>query len=101
MPGSGAYCTLDSALYMLFAVYIAVCIVSPSQEIGLGKHLRNDLFCVEWDAIPQLSQSICTCCKHRDEPFSVLTSPGILLIFNLPHCSVNMNKTKVMISGER
>ena len=22
----------------------------PSQEIGLGKRLRNDLFCVEWDS---------------------------------------------------
>jgi len=24
----------------------------------LGKRLRNDLFCVEWDVKPQLSQSI-------------------------------------------
>ena len=31
----------------------------PSQEIGLGKRLRNDLFCVEWDIKPQLSQSVC------------------------------------------
>jgi len=30
----------------------------PSQEIGLGKRLRNDLFYVEWDVKPQLSQSI-------------------------------------------
>ena len=30
----------------------------PSQEIGLGKRLQNDLFCVEWDVKPQLSQSI-------------------------------------------
>jgi len=28
----------------------------PSQEIGLGKRLRNDLFGVEWDVKPQLSQ---------------------------------------------
>jgi len=27
-----------------------------SQEIGLGKRLRNDLFGVEWDVKPQLSQ---------------------------------------------
>ena len=26
----------------------------PSQETGLGKRLRNDLFCVEWDVKPQL-----------------------------------------------
>ena len=29
-----------------------------SQEIGLGKRLRNDLFCIEWDVKSQLSQSI-------------------------------------------
>jgi len=29
-----------------------------SQEIGLGKQLRNDLFCVEWGVKPQLSQSV-------------------------------------------
>jgi len=28
----------------------------PSQEIGLGKRLQNDLFCVKWDIKPQLSQ---------------------------------------------
>ena len=26
----------------------------PSQETGLEKRLRNDLFCVEWDVKPQL-----------------------------------------------
>ena len=30
----------------------------PSQETGLGKLLRNDLFCVKWDVKPQLNQSI-------------------------------------------
>ena len=32
----------------------------PSQETGLGKRLRNDLFCVKlkWDVKPQLNQSI-------------------------------------------
>ena len=30
----------------------------PSQEIGFGKRLRNDLFCVEWDVKPQLNESI-------------------------------------------
>jgi len=29
----------------------------PSQEIGLGERLRNDLFCVEWDVKPQLNPS--------------------------------------------
>jgi len=27
------------------------------EEIGLGKRLRNDLFCVDWDVKPQLSES--------------------------------------------
>ena len=31
----------------------------PSQESGLGKRLRNDLCCVEWDVKPQLNQSVC------------------------------------------
>jgi len=30
----------------------------PSQDIGLGKRLRNDLFCVEWDVKPQLSHFV-------------------------------------------
>ena len=29
----------------------------PSQEIGLEKRPRNDLFCVEWVIKPQLNQS--------------------------------------------
>ena len=29
----------------------------PYQEIGLGKRLQNDVFCVKWDVKPQLSQS--------------------------------------------
>jgi len=29
-----------------------------SQETVLGKHLRNDLFCVERDVKPQLRQSV-------------------------------------------
>jgi len=31
---------------------------TASQKIGLGKCLRNDLFCVKWVVKPQLSQSI-------------------------------------------
>ena len=29
-----------------------------SQEIGSEERLRNDLFCVEWDVKPLLSQSV-------------------------------------------
>ena len=32
--------------------------VIPSQSLGFGKCLRNDLFCVEWDVKPQLNQSV-------------------------------------------
>ena len=58
-------------LNMCLCVCACVCVVNacfccvrfrffpiPSQEIGLGKRLRNDLFCVEWDVKPQLSQSV-------------------------------------------
>ena len=38
----------------MFGLFLSI----PSQEIGLGKRLRNDLFCVECDLKPQLSQSI-------------------------------------------
>jgi len=34
---------------------------TPSRVIGLGKRLRNDLFCVEWDIKPQLSQAVKSC----------------------------------------
>jgi len=33
----------------------------PSQEIGLGKRLRNDPLCVELDVKPQLIQSLSLC----------------------------------------
>ena len=32
-----------------------------SQEIGWEERLGNDLFCVEWDVKPKLSQSMCEC----------------------------------------
>jgi len=35
---------------------------TPSWEIGLGKLLRSDLFCVEWDVKPQLSH-LASCCS--------------------------------------
>jgi len=37
---------------------VDVSFLSTGQEIGWEEHLRNDLFCVEWDAKPQLNQSI-------------------------------------------
>jgi len=30
-----------------------------SQEIGRKERLRNDLFCIEWDVKPLLSQTFC------------------------------------------
>jgi len=35
----------------------------PRRQIGMVKRLRNDLFCVEWDVKPQLSNNqsaVCT-----------------------------------------
>jgi len=31
---------------------VSVSLLRTSQEIGWGEHLRNDLFCVQWDAKP-------------------------------------------------
>ena len=36
-----------------------------SQQIGWGKSLQNELFCVEWDVKPQLSQSISAYVGHK------------------------------------
>ena len=44
----------------------------PSQETSLGKRLRNDLFCVEWDVKPQLNQ--CTRYWGQSCPFSLYNS---------------------------
>jgi len=30
----------------------STCFLSTGQEIGWEEHLRNDLFCVEWDVEP-------------------------------------------------
>ena len=35
-------------LWLFLWVY-DFCFLSTSQEIGWEEHLRNDLFCVEWD----------------------------------------------------
>ena len=38
-----------------FVVELGLVFSIPSQEIGLGKLLRNDLFSVEWDVKPPIS----------------------------------------------
>jgi len=44
-------------------VFVVLGLVFPYQPRDLlGKHLRNDLFCVEWDVKPQLSQSLEAIC---------------------------------------
>jgi len=45
----------------------------PSQEIGSGKRLRNDLFCVEGDINPQLNQSL-VCSLHPHSEYSCDTA---------------------------
>jgi len=36
-----------------------------SQEIGWEEYHRNDLFCVEWDVKPDLSQSVILKCVYK------------------------------------
>jgi len=45
-------------LWMCAFVVLGLVFSIPRQEIGLGKRLGNDLFCVKWDVKPQLNQSI-------------------------------------------
>jgi len=57
-------CLLCAVVHLFWLVNACFCCVRfsffsiPSQEIGLGKRLRNDLFCVDRDVKPQLNQSI-------------------------------------------
>jgi len=44
--------------WALVHILVDFCFLSASQEIGWEKHPRNDLFCVEWNIIRTLTQSI-------------------------------------------
>ena len=54
------FCVL---VHFFWLVNVCFCCVKfslfsiPSQETGLGKRLRNDLYCVKWVIKPQLNQS--------------------------------------------
>jgi len=39
-------------------VVLGLVFSTPSRDIGVGKRLRNDLFCVERGVKPRLSQSV-------------------------------------------
>ena len=39
-------------------VVVSLVFSTPSQEIGVSKCLRSDLFCVEWNVKPPLNQSV-------------------------------------------
>ena len=49
-------CYISFDCWMHAFVMLGLVFSILSQEIGLGKHLWNDLFCVEWDVKPQLDQ---------------------------------------------
>ena len=56
-------CLFCVAVHFFWFVNVCFCCVTfgfsiPSQEIGSGKRLRNDPFCVKWDVKPQLSLSL-------------------------------------------
>ena len=50
--------------WMCAFVVLGLVFSIPSQEIGLGKCLWNDLFCVEWDVKLRLNQSVNDCDAH-------------------------------------
>ena len=43
---------------MVFLLALFFSYLSTGQEIGWKERLQYDLYCVEWDVKPQLSQSI-------------------------------------------
>jgi len=45
-------------LHVIFFSWFWFCFLGTSQEIGWEEHLRNGLYCVEWDVKPLLSQSV-------------------------------------------
>jgi len=58
--------SLDHFVLVLLA-FVVLGLVSSvlSQDIGREARLRNDLFCVEWDVKPLLSQSVGPSNKDR------------------------------------
>ena len=79
-PGKGAVKRVYVCAYISFDLRMRAIVVLglvfsiPSREVGSGKRLRNDLFCVEWDVKPQLDRSIesaCadySCCGFAGDP---------------------------------
>jgi len=49
-------------VYYSFTAGFIFSYLSTGQEIGWKECLRYDLYCVEWDVKPQLSQSIIQWC---------------------------------------
>jgi len=51
----------NSSMQRVFEAFLVFdfCFLSTSQEIGWEEHLRNDLFCVQWDVKPQLINQAC------------------------------------------
>jgi len=82
-------------------VVLGLVFFTPSQEIGLGKRLRNDLFCVDWDVKPQLSQSLSVgwqeghvagkshCASYLQRPkmlVGVIVAAGLARILTMTFC---------------
>ena len=59
--GEEVYCIF----LWLFLPVFDVCFLSTSQEIGWEEHLRNDVFCVQWD----WSWTLCCSSVYQSTPF--------------------------------
>jgi len=59
IPGPPVFSFLCVVVHFFWLANVCLCCVFsiPSQQIGLGKRLRNDPFCVELAVKPQLNQS--------------------------------------------
>jgi len=64
-----------------------------SQEIGWEERLRNDLFCVEWDVKPQLTQSLISWWIINDDVLWYVVVRGWSLFFSVPFIALSIGRS--------
>ena len=79
---------------LAFAVFDLIS-SGPSQEIGWEECLLNDLFCVEWDAKPELN----LCRRVGISPWYVTGHPGRLSLLPSTGRELSAGQSAVMLCG--
>jgi len=77
------FCLSLGQFIPVFLAFVVLGLVSsiPSREIGWEERVWNDLFCVEWDVKPELSQSIDST-RSTIKPLS----QRLIWVIELNHC---------------